>query len=1510
LILLPLTSGCGAVLLGVGIVIGDALSDPGGGGPPPPPTVISVAPARRLDSPETLAVAVQIESGRRGRLAARVDYTLEGDTNVATPAEGKNPFSVESGVETTFLWAAGTDLSGGSAIVDLVVVPIENEREGTPFSEPGVVAGDTSPELIAVAGQQGLEFVMRRGQEVGDLFLDASFSVVDAESDPVCLVGVELAVDGSAFVPLPDDLVCGRSFSSGRQGVVHTFELRVRELDRPGLPDEIRLAGRAGFSGGVSLRLEFRQSQSRDPLDAACPSCELTGVLVALSGETILDNNEPPFVQLLPLDLEFPSSGIIPIRYRLFDPDRVRRGGSVDACDPEADPFHLAALRVRFRLAGEEKLWPAHELPAVPSRGSEDLITLSESCVADLASPVHVFLWDAVSQLAGVFDAIEVSVAAANSIEEDDESLPAVESVGPVSFTGLGRPLAVGLSGCGRITCPPERLVRADFDQDGFDDVVASLMGPAAIVHLRGGPNGLRFQGPLDTNGEVIDLGVGDFNRDGFPDLTALSTQSSDVLYFPGGSQGLCDDDMCRAGSGPCCQRNSRNLRSIERMAVADFTGDASLDVLAAGRGRDNLTLIEGSPLGLVRGSPTRDFPVGRGVLLLASGDLDGDGDADVIALRDAGGGAGELVHLRNVGGEALLVEAGRFGLGALPSALATGNFSGDGAADVAVGTEAGTVEVFLGGMGGGLAPLGPLAVAPGSRISALERADFDGGGFQDLAAASDGADTVSFLAGGLEGMRLQDAYRVGDEPAALASGDFDADGVLDLVTANAGSGSFTLLQGGPFGSAGDGGSAQTFGFRVLGDFAAGTEPAAVLSGDFNGDGVPDVAVAARGSESVAYALGGGAGLVSSSEVAPGINPQVLASGDFDADGTADLAAASASGPLVVLSGGPRGGSADRLRSIPVAEIPAAGVEALASADFDGDGIDDLALAVNEVKTIVLLGGGAGGLGTAPNRRQEISTALPFGELTLPRIPKVLASGDFNGDGTADLAVGLLDQAFGVAVLLGGQAGLEPQVLTAGCSPAADRPLECSLINVRRDPRGLLSCDQDGDGVDDLLVFTQQPSGQGNTRPGELSLLRGLRGVGLTAPAQDPLAVGDFPVAITAGDYDADGFCDAVVAAFSSREVHLVHGSTAGLAAPEVFGTLVDGEAVPLVPLALSSADYDSDGFLDVTVLCRRASDSGGVVIEMRGSPHGLSAARRLAAGREPDIGTLTNAAQALASADFDGDGFVDLATVNEGSSDVSVFRGGLRGLERLREHGAGDGPAAAVRGDFNGDAITDLAVANRLSGTVSYVRQRFLTPHASAFIVPPSPGAVPGGPAGPGGGAGGPVVLLDPRFPRRYRMEIASDAVSRPTQVAVLPTPAFPIDGVRSSEALPQIRAARDGRRSETLLVELPRPVRRVVTDAVRILPEAATLRRQAFLSLRLRDHDEELLARALEAPQRLRVFHQAPGTTAGLRLSVQSEIVEFEGAPGVRFPVERFGAYLVAVEEPRDGPPVELKK
>jgi hypothetical protein len=353
---------------------------------------------------------------------------------------------------------------------------------------------------------------------------------------------------------------------------------------------------------------------------------------------------------------------------------------------------------------------------------------------------------------------------------------------------------------------------------------------------------------------------------------------------------------------------------------------------------------------------------------------------------------------------------------GAGPRAIAVGDFNGDGVPDLATAndTDFGTVTILL---GNGDGTFTATATSPVTEVYAYSIAvgDFNGDGIPDLAVANlcgddptcRSAGTVTILLGNGDGTFTATATSpaTGNSPVSIAVGDFNGDGILDLAVANNDSNSVTVLLGN-----GDG----TFTATATSP-ATGQNPFSIAVGDFNGDGIPDLAVVNQCGNNgpcapngtVTVLLGNGDGTFTATAVNPatGSQPRSIVAADFNGDGIPDLAVVNFGpygdpvGSVTILLGNGDGTFAA------TAAIPTSGKPFyIAVGDLNGDGIPDLAVSItcstvaacesSDGTVTVLLGNGDGTFTPA--------TATPA---TTGYCCLSIAVGDFNGDGIPDLAV-------------------------------------------------------------------------------------------------------------------------------------------------------------------------------------------------------------------------------------------------------------------------------------------------------------------------------------------------------------------------------------------------------------------------------------------------------------------------------------------------------------------------
>jgi FG-GAP repeat len=377
----------------------------------------------------------------------------------------------------------------------------------------------------------------------------------------------------------------------------------------------------------------------------------------------------------------------------------------------------------------------------------------------------------------------------------------------------------------------------------------------------------------------------------------------------------------------------------------------------------------------------------------------------------------------------------------------------------------------------------------------------------------------------------------------------------------------------------------------------------------------------------------------------------------------------------------------------------------VAGGDFNGDGFDDLAAGVQETVRGAF---GAGAVHVLYGSAGGIQADFPDDQLWHQDQPGVqgepaeqdyfgtaLAAADFNGDGFADLAVGVANEDVAGFSL----AGVVQILYGSGQGLQADAP-------------------------DDQVWHRDSPGVEGD----------------ITDSAR-------FGALLFGGDLNGDGFSDLAILVtnfYGTPEVQVLYGSEGGIQADTPDDQIWNQDSPGVKDAmedesfgdAMDGGDFNGDGFTDLAIGARReelgSHDDAGAVSVLYGSAGGLQAdapddqfwhQSSNGVKEAPDDQDLFGAA--LAGGDFNGDGFDDLAVgtpweetteddakMNAGA--VNVLYGSSQGLrssgpqdqlwhqdspdvEDQADGGSGAGPDSfgdsLHAADFNGDGRTDLAV-------------------------------------------------------------------------------------------------------------------------------------------------------------------------------------------------------------------------
>ncbi|TAH37286.1 MAG: hypothetical protein EYC70_09950 [Planctomycetota bacterium] len=429
---------------------------------------------------------------------------------------------------------------------------------------------------------------------------------------------------------------------------------------------------------------------------------------------------------------------------------------------------------------------------------------------------------------------------------------------------------------------------------------------------------------------------------------------------------------------------------------------------------------------------------------------------------------------------------------------------------------------------------------------------------------------------------------------------------------------------------------------------------------DYDGDGFADLAIGVSYEDGPGGAFDAGAinvlygsavGLKAAgsqlwSQNSPGVGGQaesadhfgrVMSWGDFDADGYDDLLIGVGQediGPLPgagfvhVMYGSPAGLSSLRNQLWAQEDLGLGeyseqydnfGFDVMRG-DFNGDGFDDAAIAarkedlgpVENAGAVYVLYGGPTGLNAAGSQAWNQDSPGIVGHTgQRDEFGTALASGDFNGDGRSDLAIGILQEAMdsgGVHILYGSPGGLAAPGNQLWTQHRRFVPGNPEL----NDEWGtaLAAGDFNGDGADDLAIGVPLEGRAAVVDCGAVTLLYGSpaglqthraeiwsqNSPGVHGVAED---ADQFGAELLAGDWNMDGIDDLFVAvlqesyagANSAGAVQVLLGSPAGITATDNFLISQGSHGLANLPEdgdyfghGMALGDFDGNGFADFAI--------------------------------------------------------------------------------------------------------------------------------------------------------------------------------------------------------------------------------------------------------------------------------------------------------------------------------------
>jgi RHS repeat-associated protein len=874
----------------------------------------------------------------------------------------------------------------------------------------------------------------------------------------------------------------------------------------------------------------------------------------------------------------------------------------------------------------------------------------------------------------------------------------------------------------------------ADVDADGNVDVVIASQNFPVITNfnvsvLFGDGTGVFMPQQITTIfGDPSAMRIVDLNHDELPEIITASV-ISDSFVQAYSYQVLINESTRQFTLMPSV---SAELLPIT-MELADFNLDGELDLITTSYTEAQLQIRLGNGQGGFV-EPTSKSWNGKQLLDTASGDVNGDGQLDLVVTRVGGstitlavdtfagfgynpqfsttnrmiqlGQRAESIRLVDVDGDAKLdiVTAnrldgtvsvlkgdghGEFGVpvnyvvGAEPVSLVVADLNGDSYLDIATADNAANTITFLLGLGNGsFAGAGTIPWEHG-RLHEFGRylaaPDMNGDGRVDLVTSNGEAQSLSvFLNLGFGVFSSPLTHALPNYTGPLAAGELNGDLRVDFAVTSDVAAKVTLLFGDGAGQ-----------FASTREFSTSFPPGVIEIAELNSDSVPDLLAGSSQSLAVALLASDGNGNWIQTDAAVGMSTQSIVLNDFSEDGVVDVFIASQGNQIGSVNGI---GVVERwpygeLRLVPPQVVwrlydEAGSPNRKSLADINADGRLDLvftSLVTELPKTVVMLADDRGGFGEPI---VSDSTFMRPADYSSPK----WTTGDLNNDGHLDLIGVFMSDAYGSHPYVGVQSGDGQGHFSA--------PRELAQLN-NPNTESLAVGDWNNDGFLDVVAANTQTT-IGDPLVPTLSILLG-SAEGNLSLSQDVtlLLTGSAflrPNHVAMEDVSGDGNVDIVVAGyagFSTNSIMIFLGKGDG----QFLGT----RNVPIAtnfnqgnyPQFLSLSDVNLDGRIDILTANRATENAVSIFMNLGNGD--------FADQRDVDVG---GDAQSLFVADIDLDGLTDIVTGNLDDS-VSIALGAGGGGYRPAQLFYAGGLVQGVT-DLNGDSMLDMIAVG--SDSLSFI--------------------------------------------------------------------------------------------------------------------------------------------------------------------------------------------------------------
>jgi 6-phosphogluconolactonase (cycloisomerase 2 family) len=778
----------------------------------------------------------------------------------------------------------------------------------------------------------------------------------------------------------------------------------------------------------------------------------------------------------------------------------------------------------------------------------------------------------------------------------------------------------------------PGSVGLCDIDGDGKLDLVVVNNGSNSISVFRniatsGTISLSSFATKVDyaTGVSPGSIDFGDIDGDGRPDLAVPNKNASTVSIFRNtsvsGSVSLSSKVDIATWTNP------------SSAVLTDVDGDRKPDLVVACTANNLISVYRNlSAYGSISTSSfatSVDFTTGSSPMILATGDIDGDGKPDLIVTNN---GSSSISILRNNGLTGSITSASYAGkvdftTGTNPYDIAVGDIDGDGKPEIAVtNITDNTVSVFQNTSTSGSITASSLSAksdfSTGTSPFGLSVGDLDGDTKPDILFANSGAATISVI-------RNNIALKM----------------LIGSITPTTGAiGATVTINGANLGFSASNNSVWFGAVKATVSAASSSQLTVTVP---NGATYQPISITNTTSGNTAYSATPFNVTFSSSQIfdantfatkadfTTSTGPYFSALADIDGDGKSDLIVTDYNNNTISIyrntgtSGSMTTASFFNKYDYTTGNNP----YGLAVGDVDGDGKPDIVVVNYGSSTVSVF------KNTATSGIIGASSLAPKVDFATGANPYHVAIVDIDGDGKPDMVVTNNGAA---TISLFQNTGIQGSVTTSSFAPKVD-------LSTGSGPGGIATGDIDGDGKPDIVVA--------NSSSNTISVFRNISTFGTISTSSFAglvnFSTGSKPTSVALGDIDGDLKTDICVTNYNSSTISIFRNSS-------VAGTIsIPSRFDPTVgtyPVGIAVCDLDGDGKPDIAVT---NSNSSNFSVFKNTCTSGTIAGGSL--GTRADYSTGTGSGpMGISLGDLDTDGKPDICVVNNTLSTITVFRNNL----------------------------------------------------------------------------------------------------------------------------------------------------------------------------------------------------------------------------------------------------------